>query len=129
MYTFNPLATIPVEHTGFGLIVALCCFIAIIVIMNEPELFFQWFFVATVVCVLAYHVSYSWTDQTPKTFVNEKVTATFVGFEAEGYKEKSGKSFVDKHYTYVVYNVNGSNVLLPASTGQTYPQTVILYKN
>ncbi len=129
MYTFNPLATIPVDHTGFGIIVGLCIFITLVVLMNEAELFFQWFFVATIACVLAYFVSYSWTDQTPKTFVNEKVTATFVGFEAEGYKEKSGKSYVDRHFTYVVYNVNGSNVLLSATTGQTYPQTVILYKN
>jgi len=129
MYSFSPLATIPADHTGFGIIVGLCIFITLVVLMNEAELFFQWFFVATVTCVLAYFVSYSWTDQTPKTFVNEKVTATFVGFEAEGYKEKSGKSYVDKHFTYVVYNVNGSNVLLSATTGQTYPQTVILYKN
>jgi hypothetical protein len=85
--------------------------------------------VATIACGIAYFVSYSWTDQTPKTFVNEKVTATFVGFEAEGYKERSGKSYVDKHFTYVVYNVNGSNVLLSATTGVTYPQTAILYKN
>jgi hypothetical protein len=129
MYTFQPLATIPASHEGFGIIVALCLLFTVVVLMNEPDVFFQWFFVATITCGIAYFVSYSWTDQTPKTFVNEKVTATFVGFEAEGYKEKSGKSFVDKHFTYVVYNVNGSNVLLSATTGQTYPQTVILYKN
>lgn len=129
MYTFHPLATIPVDHTGFGIIVALCIFITIIVLMNEPELFFHWFFVATIVCVIAYFVSYSWTDQTPKTFKNEKVTAELVGFQPEGYREKSGKSMVDKHYMYIVYRVNGEQVILQATTGQVYPQSVVLYKN
>lgn len=58
MYTFSPLADIPVDHTGFGLIVGLCVFVAFIVLMNESELFFQWFFVATVACGIAYCVSY-----------------------------------------------------------------------
>jgi hypothetical protein len=129
MYSFFPTATIPASHDGFGIIVALCVLITVIVIFNEPELFFQWFFVATVACVFAYFVSYSWTDQTPKTFVNQKVTAEFVGFQPEGYREKSGKSMVDKHYTYVIYSVNGDPVLLQCQPGQTYPKTVILYKN
>ncbi len=129
MYTFNPLADIPVDHAGFGIIVALCCFIAVIIVMNEPELFFQWFFVGTVVCVIAYFVSYSWTDQTPKTFKNEKVTAELVGFQPEGYREKSGKSMVDRHYMYVVYRVNGNEVILQAQPGVEYPKTAILYKN
>jgi hypothetical protein len=129
MYSFNPLATIPVDHTGFGIIVGLCCFITVIVLMNESELFFQWFFVATIACVLAYFVSYSWTDQTPKTFKNEKVVGTFVGYESEGYKEKSGKSYVDKHFTYIIYKVDGGNVMLPCKTGEVYPERVTLYKN
>lgn len=129
MYTFNPVADIPVDHTGFGLIVALCIFIACIVLMNEGELFFQWFFVATVISGIAYGVSYHWTDQTPKTFKNEKVTAQLVGFQPEGYREKSGKSMVDKHYMYVVYRVNGNEVIMQAQQGIEYPKTAILYKN
>ncbi len=129
MYSFSPLATIPVDHTGFGIIVALCIFISVIVLMNESELFFQWFFVATIACVIAYFVSYSWTDQTPKTFKNEQVVGEFVGYESEGYKEKSGKSYVDKHFTYIIYKVDGGNVMLPCKTGVVYPERVTLYKN
>jgi hypothetical protein len=129
MYSFAPLASIPVSHEGFGFIVIMCIFIALIIIMNEPELFFVWFFFASCICGGAYYVSYHFCDQTPKTFVNEKVTGTFVKFEAEGYKEKSGKSYVDRHYTYVVYNVNGNNVLMYAKEGVEYPQTAVLYKN
>ena len=129
MYTFNPLATIPVDHTGFGIIVGLCVFITMIVLMNEAELFFQWFFVATIACVIAYFVSYSWTDQTPKAFKNEVVVGEFVGYESEGYKERSGKSYVDRHFTYVVYKVPEGNIMLPCVVGYPYPQRATLYKN
>ena len=129
MYTFHPLAAIPVNHTGL-FFVGMACFLWLAVcLMNSAEDFFVNFFFAAIIMAISYGVSFHWTDQEAKTFKNEKVTATFVSFEAEGYKERSGKSYVDKHFTYVVYNVNGSNVLLAASTGQTYPQTAILYKN
>lgn len=129
MYSFAPLADIPVDHTGFGIIVGLCIMITILVLMNDSELFFQWFFVATIVCGIAYCVSYKWTDQTPKTFKNEQVVGTFVGYESEGYKERSGKSYVDKHFTYVIYKVDGGNVMLPCTVGNVYPERVTLYKN
>ena len=129
MYTFNPVADIPVDHTGFGIILAFALICLAMVLMNEPEAFFVWFFLCCIPVGIAYGVSYHWTDQTPKTFANEKVIGKFVKFEAEGYKEKSGKSYVDRHYTYVVYNVNGNNVLMYAKEGLEYPQTAVLYKN
>lgn len=134
MYTFQPLASIPVDHTGFGLIVFLA--IAIVVLTG---MFDDWAtaVVFSVPCALvaltAYCVSYVWTDQTPKTFKNEQVTGEFVQYVAEGYNEtiRSGKTTkqVDVHNTYVVYKVNGQLVMLQSKVGQTYPQTVILYKN
>jgi len=129
MYSFQPLADIAVKHDGFFFIAAFCVVALFLVLMNEPESFFVWFFVMCFPFGIAYGVSYHWTNQEPKTFVNQKVTGTFVKFEAEGYKEKSGKSYVDRHYTYVVYNVNGNNVLMYAKEGMEYPQTAILYKN
>lgn len=129
MYTFNPIADIPVSHDGFVLVCALCVILLIMVLFNEADTFFVWFFICCFPVGIAYGVSYHWCDQTPKTFVNEKVTATFLGFEAEGYKEKSGKSYVDRHFTYVVYQVNGNPVILQAQTGVEYPKTAILYKN
>lgn len=129
MYTFNPVADIPVDHTGFALVLGFCIIMLIMVLFNEPEAFFVWFFIACFPVGIAYGVSYHWTNQAPKTFANEKVIGTFVKFEAEGYKERSGKSYVDRHFTYVVYNVNGNNVLLSAKSGIEYPQTAVLYKN
>ena len=129
MYSFQALVDIPVKHDGFFIILAFCIVWLILVLFNEPETFFVYFFLACFPVGIAYGVSYHWTNQEPKTFVNERVTGTFVKFEAEGYKEKSGKSYVDRHYTYVVYNVNGNNVLMYAKEGIEYPQTAVLYKN
>lgn len=89
----------------------------------------MWFFIFCFPVGIAYGVSYHWTDQNPTTFANEKVTGTFVKFEAEGFKERSGKHMVDRHFTYVIYNVNGNNVLLRAGEGVEYPPIAVLYKN
>ena len=129
MYTFQALADIPVKHDGFFIIAVFCAICLIIVLFNEPETFFVYFFLACFPVGIAYGVSYHWTNQEPQTFKNERVTATFVGYESEGYKEKSGKSYVDRHFTYVVYRVEGGNVMLPCKTGYAYPETAVLYKN
>jgi hypothetical protein len=129
MYSFNPIADIPVDHAGLFIVCMVTVFWLVIVLMNEPETFFFWFFCATIVVGIAYGVSYHWTNQEPKTFKNEKVTAELVGFQPEGYREKSGKSMVDRHYMYVVYRVNGNDVILQAQQGVEYPKTAILYKN
>ena len=129
MYTFNALPEIPVSHDGFYIIATFCFICLVMVLFNEPETFFVWFFIACIPFGIAYGVSYHWTNQTSKTFVNEKVTGEFVSFQPEGYREKSGKSYVDRHYMYVVYNVNGNNVILEGKSGQEYPKTVVLYKN
>lgn len=129
MYTFHPLADIPVDHAGMFIICMACFMWLAICLMNSPEDFFVNFFFVVIVLAITYGISYHWTNQEPKTFKNEKVTAQLVGFEAEGFREKSGKSYVDRHYTYVVYSVNGDHVLMNSTVGMTYPKTAILYKN
>ncbi len=129
MYSFNPIPDVPVEHTGFGIILAFSIIWLVIVLLNEPETFFVWFFITCFPVGIAYGVSYHWTSQEAKTFVNQKVTAELVGFQPEGYREKSGKSMVDRHYMYIVYRVNGNEVILQATQGVEYPKTAILYKN
>jgi len=129
MYTFQPLADIPVDHAGLFIICMGCFMWLAIVLMNDAEEFFVNFFFVVIVVAIAYGVSFHWTDQTPKTFKNEQVVGELVGFQPEGYKEKSGKSYVDRHYMYIVYSVNGQQVILQAQTGKTYPERVTLYKN
>jgi hypothetical protein len=129
MYSFAPLADIPADHKGFVCFCFLVGVILVFTLLNEPELFFGMFFVGTVFLGFVYCVSYVWTDQDTKTFKNEVVIGEFVGYESEGYKERSGKSYVDRHYTYVIYRVPEGNVMLPCVTGTPYPQRATLYKN
>jgi hypothetical protein len=131
MYSFTPIPNVPVDHTGFGFIVFGAIVLTVLALFSEDG--------ATAVIVgflgafaslIAYNVSYNWTDQSPqKVYANVPVHANFVGYETEGYREKSGKSYVDRHLTYVIYEVNGSMVLLPSKVGLEYPKVAILYKN
>lgn len=129
MYSFQPLANIPVDHTGFIILCVVFGFALLVLLIQEIESFFAGFFVVSLVLAFSYCVSYVWTDQTPKSFVNTPVNAELVGFQPEGYREQSGKSQVDKHYMYVVYRVAGEQVILEAKAGVTYPTIAVLYKN
>jgi hypothetical protein len=133
MYSFNPIASMPVDHTGFGIVVTVCTILLIVCLFNARGAFFVYFFMATVISGIAYGISYHWTDQEPKTFKNERVTAEFQSYQPEGYNEArtSGKSTrrVDVHKMYVVYTVNGNPVIFEAKQGFTYPKTAVLYKN
>jgi hypothetical protein len=133
MYTFNPIAAIPVSHEGFGIVVTFCIIALIMCLFVERESFFVYFFILCFPVGIAYGVSYHWTNQEAKTFANTRVTAEFQGYQPEGYNESrtSGKSTrrVDVHNMYVVYTVNGNPVILPAQTGVEYPKTAVLYKN
>jgi len=129
MYTFAPLAAIPVTHGGFEFICFMLVIVLLFVIINGMGGFLETFFVCTVIAVAAYGVSFHWIDQGTQTFANTVVHAEFAGYAPEGYREKSGKSMVDRHYVYVVYKVNGNPVLMQGSAGIEYPQTAILYKN
>jgi hypothetical protein len=133
MYTFQPLASIPVDHTGFLLILVTFVFWLAICVFIDSKLFFSLFFVATLITGMAYGVSYHWTNQEPETFANTPVVGEFVGYQPEGYNESrtSGKNTrrVDVHHMYVVYSVNGNLVILDAQVGAEYPKRVQLYKN
>jgi hypothetical protein len=134
MYSFAPLASIPVDHTGFGIIVT---FVLIAVVMSIFVESWAYALVLSVpgalVCLLAYCVSYVWTNQDPKVFPNVPVTGELVQYVAEGYNEtvRSGKTTkqVDVHNTYVVYKVDGRTVMMQTKVGASYPEFVVLYKN
>lgn len=134
MYTFQPLASIPVDHTGFGIIVT---FVLIALVMSIFVEGWAYALVLSVpgalVALLAYCVSYVWTNQDPKVYPNVQVTGEFVEFVAEGYNipVQSGKTtrHVDQHEQYVVYKVDGQRVMMRATLGTTYPERVVLYKN
>ena len=136
MYTFHPIPSVPVDHAGFYIVL----FIVVLSIVNSfnnngLDDIRAWIFSIFMLAVggFAYGVSYHWTDQEPQVFKNEPVVAEFVGYVAEGYNESRtrGKSTqrVDVHMIYVVYRVNGNDVLMEGRTGVEYPKWATLYKN
>ena len=135
MYTFSPLAAVNTidNHAGFFVIAAITLFAFVIVwANNDEELNMYKVFVLFSIPVFV-AAAVSWNTGTYAEYRNERVIGTFAGYIAEGYNvdERSGKTTrrVDKHFTYVVYEVNGSRILFPASTGTEYPKTAVLYKN
>lgn len=135
MYTFTPIANVPADHTGFGIIFIGALIILFLVLCTEDLMTMLVLSVpASLLVLLAYCVSYVWTDQNDvKVYKNEQVTGTFVRYVAEGYNipERSGKTtrHVDHHEVYVVYKINGNEVLFRGETGREYPKNAVLYKN
>lgn len=135
MYTFTPIPNVMPDHTGFAMI----CFAAFVVLflLLCTEGIVTTFVAAipvSLIVLLAYCVSYVWTEQGPlKVYKNEQVTGEFVRYVAEGYNipERSGKTtrHVDHHEIYVVYKINGNEVLFRGSQGIEYPKVGVFYKN
>lgn len=130
MYSFQPIADTTGSHVGFYVVAMLVAAILFGVwrsaLANDLSIgaSLTTSVVLTALASMVYVGSYH--DVAPN---NEQVTGTFVTFQPEGYNVQSGKSRSDHHYMYVVYNVNGQNIILQASTGYNYPQTATLYKN
>ena len=136
MYTFNPIADIPVDHGGFIVIAVLFTIIWMILMYHSRDEDFNPLvctLLVAIIPVFAYFVSYHWSDQNTKTFTNTQFTGEFVGFNPEAYAEyrTSGKTtrLVDVHLMYVTYKVNGNLVMFRANTGLEYPKFAVLYKN
>ena len=129
MYTFAPLADIPVNHGGFRVICVAVAVAITFALVNGTGAFLETFFVCAVVALAAYVVSFHWSDQSTKKFANTQVQGEFAGYQPEVRLEKSGKSSYDNHYMYVIYTVNGNAVILQGSIGIEYPKHAILYKN
>lgn len=129
MYTFTPVTDIPVHHVGFWIFLCVIIIALSLSLLADPYEFSKYFTIACIPVAFAYMVSYHISDQSTQTFKNEKVTGTFVGYQPEGYNERSGKSRADRHYMYVIYSVDGSNIIFQGQEGIQYPKTAVLYKN
>lgn len=135
MYTFQPIPPVDTinNHGGFIIVSVFMALFFIIVWFNNDEEYnmYKIFVLFSIPVGIAAIVS--WNTGSYKEYANTRVEGRFVEFVAEGYSvsERSGKTtrMVDKHYSYVVYEVNGSRVLFYATNGIEYPKTAILYKN
>jgi uncharacterized membrane protein YoaK (UPF0700 family) len=131
MYSFAPIPAINTinDHSGFYLICVICVALILFafVVSDYMEDFRGPFIFSLVVMVIAAGISFNTGEY--REYTNTKVTGTLVKFEAEGFRERSGKYMAERHYTYVVYNINGNEILFRAHTGTEYPKTAIFYKN
>ena len=130
MYSMQPVADYTNVHTGFFILsgIFIVAFACILELWKDDAIetitVLIW---AAILSLLTYVVhENSYTINHP---LNQEVVGEFVRFETEGYRERSGKQMVDRHYTYVVYRVGNSEILFPASPGLAYPPRAILYKN
>lgn len=129
MYTFYPLLDTSMNHTGFYIVAVVCAVFAgaILLDMFTDGLTGSHLTVALILAFAVY-VSYnvSYNDRPP---INTPVSAKLVGFQPEGYNEQSGKMRADRHYMYVVYEIDGHRIIMQAREGATYPEQATLYKN
>ena len=134
-YTFNPIPAIDTinNHAGFVTVTVIMLVIFILVWANNDEEYnmYKVFILCSIPVAIAALVS--WNTGTYKEFANTQVEGKFIGFVAEGYSvsERHGKTtrMVDKHYTYVEYEVEGNRVLFHSTTGNVYPKIAVIYKN
>lgn len=136
MYTFQALddITTATSHEGYIFVVALICIVVFFIIANEDDVEMIRGTMSIAFGVLIISALISWNTGDTIKYTNAKVTATFVGFQAEGYNEETHPTIkttsrVDHHNTYVIYAVPEGNVMFPAAAGQVYPRTAVLYKN
>ena len=130
MYSMQPLPDYTDVHTGFFIVcgIFLIVFACILELWKDDAIETTTVVIwASILALLAYFAhEHSYTVNHP---LNQEVVGEFVRFETEGFRERSGKQMVDRHYTYVVYRVGNSEVLFPALVGSAYPPRAILYKN
>lgn len=129
MYSFAPMIDKSDSHIGFYFVlVCVIVFGLMSLWVAFQEESWLWAIGTVVFCGIVLAITYnnSYTPNHPK---NEVVTGKFVGYVAEGYNERSGKSRADHHYTYVVYAVPEGQVMLRACEGCAYPTYATLYKN
>lgn len=132
-YVYSTTALPPVDtlndHSGFYFVTAVCIILLLMVWGSSSKI---GKIIGTIVypTIIGLAAAVSWSTGDVRHYENRPVEATLVGFQAEGFSEKSGKRYADVHYTYVVYKVPGEgNVMLRASPGQSYPDKAILYAN
>ena len=135
MYTFQPIPPVDTINNHGGFMIVSCIMFVVFVAMlinNDEE--FNMYKVFVLLCIpVGIAAGVSWNTGEYKEYANTRVEGKFIGFQAEGYnvEERSGKTTrrVDKHFTYVVYEVNGNRVLFSANQGIEYPKTAVLYRN
>lgn len=132
-YSFEPLATCNTinDHTGF---VVLCAFAVCVLLLTIPNMDFasglmSFLGVMVVVGIGAY---VSWTTGSITTHENIKVTGRLVDFVSESERKSTGgknPSTTEHHYSFAVYEVEGTRIMMPYTPKTAMPNERILYRN
>ena len=132
MYTMNPVVDLHWNsHVGFYLMAFIvgCAIWLVIALRQAGEIdigtSIGWSLCLFVILALVHAESY----QPEVKYTNRRTTGKFVGYQAEGFSERSGKSTVERHYVYVVYEIEGRQVLFNAQTNTSYPPEAVFYYN
>jgi hypothetical protein len=133
MYTFNPVADIPVDHTdfwvmmcGFGITLIMATVVSIL--EYKRDLMQKTILIFAVPLALAYTISFHLKDQSTQVFPNQAVTATLEGYRHTTVRAR--KSWrPDRQIMYVIYRVDGHTEEFLADPRLTYPQKAVLYRN
>jgi hypothetical protein len=128
MYSFAALAPDygASSHMGFFIIMITSLILLLYAFVVEDDIDYM---LPILVVLNILTAGISWNTGVDKEFKNEKVEATLVGFQSEGYNERSGKSRADYHYNYVIYKTPDGEVMFRSFSGNAYPKQAILYKN
>lgn len=141
MYTINPLPIVDTlnNHGGFWFVVLACLVVYMFVVIIMYDGFYdisRKCVGASIpfLCVVAWTGYVSWTSGEITVPLNTPVVGEFVSVfgEGESYNVRSGKSGyrrVDNHHLYVVYNIEGNQIVFRAEPGQTNPKYATFYKN
>jgi hypothetical protein len=129
MYTFYQLTDAHMNYNAFPVIFGggfMVAFIMSVVFLLEwmiRSIMLVWF-AFFVILVITYHNVY-----VPCRAENIPTPAKFVQYLAEGSREKHGKHYVDMHYIYGIYDVNGKEVIMQIPTNSVIAKDTILYFN
>ena len=132
MYTFQPIVDQYWDaHVGFYIILTLSTlgFMFLMNLWRDADVQTPTVFMWTVILGLILFQAHSNSYRPEVKYENAPVIGNFVGFQSEGYNERSGKSRADYHYIYVIYEVEGHQTIFKATEGTTYPKRAQLYRN
>jgi hypothetical protein len=127
MFTYHPIEDTTTFHGGFYAILIILIIFAIAIWRDDLTSTlekFGWSAGLALIILIVHAISFSGTHPT-----NTPIQATFVGFQPEVAVVRQGKRDVDKHDIYVIWEVNGEQVIMPGIQGYAYPKNTILWQN
>ena len=128
-YTTTPLASYDTLNNHVGFYITIGVAFVILAVYRKDD--FAWISMSIWVIITAI---ISWNSGEIRVYKNNPVIGHLVRFEPEVWDEahhgpKNQVSYTTERKMYVVYQVDGNEVIFDANKGEPYPQTATLYQN